>query len=884
MDQNNKYGLTWDEAKKNQEKFGNNALSAKESQSLLSMFIDSFKDKWIIILLAALLIKIFFNFIGMIFPTLGETNWYDAISILAAILLSTGFSTISSYRNEQKFNALQAEASKTKAKVYRDGEIHALIVDNITMDDAILLQAGDKIPADGILLKGTLKVNQAALNGESEDSTKEVYENDNKTPLNSSDTFNKYYLFRGSVVSSGEGIMQAKVLGDNTMLGTINTSLQENDKPSPSKEKLNRLADNIGVLGYSGGLISAVINLIIGFMALNKAGNITFENGFLLVMESIMLGVTIVIMAVPEGLPMMLALVSAMNSGKLLAKNILVRHSDTIETAGFMNILFSDKTGTITEGKLSVVESMTGNGDLLPPIQEIMPTLRKEFINGIGLNNDAIVGDDNGKQTAIGSNSTDRALLNYLIANDALTFDNNTIIHKKAFSSATKYASVSTKDGCTYIKGAPEFLINENCTKYLDKDGKEQPLSGNAKQNLDKQCLEQANRAMRLLAILKRKTNEKETTLIAIVCIRDNVRENVKHTVDTMNKAGIQVVMVTGDRKETAIAIAKEANIIKNDDDIALTHDELDAMEDEELREKLPHIKVVSRALPMDKKRLVQCAQDLNLVCGMTGDGVNDAPALKAADVGFSVGDGTEVAKEASDIVILNNSLTSIEHATLFGRTMSKSVSKFIIFQLTVNVSTIIMAILAPLFGWAEPFTIVQILWINLIMDTLAALAFGEEPALDRYMEEQPVSRKANILTSYMKSAIGTAAIFITVGCLCILCNVGNIQQFIVQHGADDNMMIRTFMFTFFIYSIIFNSLNTRSHGFNLLEHIGENKKFLIVMGGIAVAQSLIIQFGGEIFSTVPMSVGHFIFALALALLIIPVDFIRKAITNSNNH
>lgn len=260
-------------------------------------------------------------------------------------------------------------------------------------------------------------------------------------------------------------------------------------------------------------------------------------------------------------------------------------------------------------------------------------------------------------------------------------------------------------------------------------------------------------------------------------------------------------------------------------------------------------------------------------------DGVNDSPALKSADVGFSMGDGTEVAREASDIVILNNSLTSIEKAVLYGRTMSKSVSKFIIFQLTVNVTTIAMSLLSPLLGLKEPFTIIQILWINLIMDTLAALAFGEEPTLERYMDEKPVAKKANILTNYMKTAIGTASIFITLVCLALLKNIGGIQDFITS-GTGNFEMVTTFTFTVFIYAIIFNSLNTRSTGFNIFEHIGENKKFSIVMISIAIVQTLIIQFGGKVFSTVPMDLKHYGLALAIAALIIPIDMIRKAITN----
>lgn len=576
---------------------------------------------------------------------------------------------------------------------------------------------------------------------------------------------------------------------------------------------------------------------------------------------------------------MMLALVSSMNSGRLLAQNILVRHPDTIETAGYMNILFSDKTGTITEGKLSVVDFFLGDGTLYETTDEssaadfssMSEKLLKQVIHGIGLNNDANVADG----IAVGSNATDRALLDFLIKRNLLDFDTNTIAEKEQFNSAKKYVSVTTKSGEIYIKGAPEFILDD-CHFYLDKNGNKTAFTTPDKDKFSAISLEQANRSMRLLAILKKEGADK--ILISVVCIRDNVRDSIKQTVETMNKAGVQVVMVTGDRKETAVAIAKEAGIVTSDTDLVLTHDELENLSDEELKAQLPNMKVVSRALPMDKKRLIEAAQDLDMVCGMTGDGVNDSPALKAADVGFSMGDGTEVAREASDIVILNNSLTSIEKAVLYGRTMSKSVGKFIIFQLTVNVTTIAMSLLSPLFGLKEPFTIIQILWINLIMDTLAALAFGEEPTLKRYMNEKPVAKKANILTKYMKSAIGVASIFITLVCLAILKNVAGIQDFITN-GTGNFEMVTTFTFTVFIYAIIFNSLNTRSTGLNVFEHISENKKFSIVMISIAIVQSLIIQFGGQVFNTVPMDIEHYIVALAIAVLIIPIDFIRKALT-----
>ena len=872
-------GLTSAEVQASKNAHGDNRLSSKEANSLLSIFIEAFQDQWILILLAALGLKIIFNFVGMIFPAIGEANWYEAISLIFAILMSTGFSAVSQYRNEQKFNTLQEEASKTNAKVYRDGKLKEVLVDDIVKGDQILLQSGDKIPVDGIILEGELKVNQAVLNGESEDA-KKLPLGDQKEP-DSSDLFTELKVFRGTVVTSGEAVMEATQIGDNTVLGSINTSLQEDSKDSPSKEKLNKLAGNIGVLGYSAGAAYSVINLVLGFIALNKANNLNGGSIFLLIIETILFAVTIIIMAVPEGLPMMLALVSSMNSGRLLAQNILVRHPDTIETAGYMNILFSDKTGTITEGKLSVVDFFLADGTLYaatgetdaPDFDTMSDSLKAEMINGIGLNNDAMVADG----SAVGSNATDRALLAFLIGRSQLDFDTNTITEKQQFNSATKFASVTTKDGKTYIKGAPEFILND-CYYYLDKDGNKQNFTDDIKARFQELSLEQANRSMRLLAILNTDGNDK--VLIGIVCIRDNVRSSIKQTVETMNRAGVQVVMVTGDRKETAVAIAKEAGIVTGQNDLVLTHDELSALSDQELKQQLPHLKVVSRALPMDKKRLIEAAQDLDMVAGMTGDGVNDSPALKSADVGFSMGDGTEVAREASDIVILNNSLTSIEKAVLYGRTMSKSVSKFIIFQLTVNVTTIAMSLLSPLLGLKEPFTIIQILWINLIMDTLAALAFGEEPTLDRYMNEKPVAKKANILTGYMKSAIGVASVFITLVCLAILKNVGGIQDFITN-GTGNFEMVTTFTFTVFIYAVIFNSLNTRSNGFNVFEHIGENKKFSIVMISIAVVQTLIIQFGGKVFSTVPMDVQHYIVALLIAVLIIPADLIRKALTKN---
>lgn len=867
-------GLTKEEVARSYQEHGNNALSSKETETFLSILIGAFDDPWIKVLLFGLALKTVINIACMINPSLGHADWIEVVSLIAAIGLSTGVASFSEWKNGKEFNSLQEQASKIVVKVYRDGHLHELNIDELVIGDVVQLRAGDQIPADGIILDGTLKVNQASLNGESEDANKYAL-GDNPMP-SADDTFNEFILLRGSYVTEGEAVMEVTTIGDNTMLGSINVAIQEDGKESPSTEKLSRLAGQIGVMGSTGAIGYLVINAILVSGLINTVARP--DNWFFFIIQLIMYAVTIVIMAVPEGLPMMLAMVASMNSRRLLAENILVRKPASTETAGYINILFSDKTGTITEGVLKLVDVLqadgttytTGDTEGLP--FEIAPaSLKEELKIGLGLNNDSVISDG----VAIDSNQTDRALMTFLYSYGLVPESRESVVSKEAFTSATKFASVTLGSGETYIKGAPEIILS-GVTKYIKKDGSVGDFTPEIAEKFNSASIEQANRSMRVLAIVKEVAGVK--TLIAGVCIRDNVRQGIKETVRVMNEAGVTVVMVTGDRKETAVAIAKEAGIYKSTDDVVLTHDELASLSDEEVKTLLPRLKVVSRALPLDKKRLVNLAQEIDLVAGMTGDGVNDAPSLKAADIGFSMGDGTQAAQESSDVVILNNSLTSIEKAVLYGRTMTESVKKFIIFQLTVNVTTIALALIGPLVGFKEPFTIIQILWINLIMDTLAALAFGEEPTLERYMKRPPIGRKENILTGYMKSAIGVAGLFITVVSTMLLANLFNLQQMLDLHDSKE---VLTFMFTFFIYAVIFNSLNTRSHGFNVFEHIGRNKRFIYVMVSIAIVQSLIIQFGGEVFNTVPMDLKHFGMALGLAFLIIPVDMIRKALIGS---
>ena len=865
-------GLSDSQVNESKSKYGTNQLAKKETESLWSMFIGAFDDIWIKVLCAALVLKIALAVLGVFVPALsGSNDVIEIISIILAIALATGFSTLSEYRNSSRSEALQEEYNKTYAKVMRNGKLVNILKNEIVNVDTILVQAGDKVPVDGLLFEGNIKVSQAALNGESRDETKTA--TTSMDEATSTDYSSSCKIFMGSVVTSGEGYMVATVIGDDSELGKINKALtdeNEEERKDTSSLKLEVVAAGIGKLGVSAAAIAGVLHVALTIFRANEA--VTVVSVLLVIAEAVMLMASIVIMAVPEGLPMMNSLVQSMNTESMYKKNILVSHKAAFSDSAYMNVLFSDKTGTITEGNLSLVEFILGDGNIVDSIQD------KEFIEAITLNNLAKVSSQ-GK--AIGSNNMDRALLSYAIDKgyDDAKKDIDKVEEISGFDSEKKCATVKLKNGDIYWKGATENIIN-TVTHYMLSNGEVKEFTSQDKSNVEAKMLEQAKRTMKLLSVAKI-TNGK-TILMAVLCLRDNVRTDAVETVEILNDAGIQVVMVTGDAEETAVAIAKEAGIIKDEKkDVVLTHEQLESMSDEELKKVLPHLCVVSRAKPLDKKRLVSISQQLENVCGMTGDGVNDAPALKQADIGFAMGDGTAVAQEAGDVVILNNSLTSIKDCVLNSRTMAKSVGKFLIFQLTVNISTLLMNILAPILGWTEPFSIVQILWINLIMDTLAAMAFGGEPILDRYMKEQPAKRTDNILTKYIKSAIGTSSIFITLGSILILENIGGITSFVTPVDcANPELYEKTFMFAFFIYAIIFNSLNTRTEKFNLFEHIGENKNFIRVMGAIFVLQTIIIEIGGSVFETTTLNVKALLVSMALAILIIPVDMIRKAIVS----
>lgn len=860
-------GLTAEQVEESRNKHGSNSLTQIPAEPLWKKILEGFKDPMIMILLVALAVQVVLFF-------LGQAEWFEPAGILIAIMIANGVASVSESKQEGKASALKAEEeAKETAKVIRDGKLEEIHVSEIVVGDIVYLQAGDKIPADGIVIEGELKVDQAALNGETEEADKIPCVDGASYDVK--DLLNRYYAYRGTVVCGGEGYMEIKVVGDNTLFGELALEVQEETRETPLQVKLGKLAKQISTFGYIGA-----IAIVVGVMAKTLiTGSIPsgIYEWIRLIMDAITVAVTIIVCAVPEGLPMLTSILLSFQSMRMAKDNVLVHKINGLETAGSLSILFSDKTGTITEGRLSVVEMATGNVTVFNALSKMPSNLALDVITGIGVNNSAVASDG----AIIGGNSTDRALMSFLMSSNAVnSMTKEDVRAFNAFDSNRKMSSVTiTRDGnsVTYVKGAPEKII-ERCTHYIDENGEIKELV--EKNYLTSYIDAQAGRSMRLLAVAKvdGTSEDAELTLVCVISIRDNVRKEAIDAIKEVQNAGIQVVMVTGDRKETAVAIAKEAGLLQSNDDVALTSAEMAEKSDEELKKILPHLRVVSRALPTDKSRLVRIAQELDLVVGMTGDGVNDSTALKKADVGFAMGSGTEVAKEAGDITILDDNFASIEKAILYGRTMFKSIRKFLIFQLTVNVAAVLTCFIGPLLGENVVLTVIQLLLINLAMDTLAAIAFGSEPALKEYMREKPIPRNASIISKEMFTQIIISALYITFICLSILFLPPIRNLF----GNVDTTYLKSALFATFMMAITFNGFNARTSHMNPFEGLGRNKSFLIVMFAIFTMQFIFVTFGGNVLSVESLSPMSWLICVVLAFLVVPIDMIRKAFTKKS--
>ena len=877
-------GLTDSEVKTSREKNGSNIIPDSEPTTFWDEFKETFGDPMIKILLviAGIMIVMFFFGYAEIYEPVGTIV---AVIIVAIVSAKTGVASDTAYRK------LKEDQKKDTCKVYRNGMVTIVDVDDVVVGDKVLLQSGDKIPADGILIDGDLRVDNSALNGEAEECKKFATAEDKIFAEEiTGDVFvDEYSLFRGSVVFDGEGVLDVCKVGLNSMMGKMAEDMQDEEPDSPLKVKLGILAKQISTFGYIG---AAVITLLyIAFFIVNVGGfRAYFATGWTNIVqdlvEAVSLAIVIIVCAVPEGLPLMISLVLMQNTKKMLEHNVLVRKAVGIETAGSLNILFSDKTGTITKGSLEVVEFFTANGDTIP-FDEIKNhgKIKTMLDVAIGMNSASMY---DGSHKVIGGNATDQALMRFLGEdNYRLISSDTTYIAgvSQGFNSANKFSQVEITDlNQTFYKGAPEKFI-EKATKALNENGEVVELSTDA---LNEKINELASRAMRVLAFgysdrkMVQDCINDDVVLIGLVAIRDDVRPEAKDAIKEVQDAGI--VMITGDRLETAIAIAEDAGLIQNEKDVALTSAQLAQMSDDELKAIIKDIRVIARALPTDKSRMVRICQEMNLVVGMTGDGVNDSPALKRADVGFAMGSGTEAAKEAGEIVVLDDNFKSIKDAILYGRTIYNNILKFCKFQLVINVAAVIVSAISPFFGIEEPLKVTHLLFVNLVMDGLGAIMLGNEPALEKYMLEKPRRRDESIISKKMFFQILTMGAWLTIISFLFL------KAPFFDKFFENDAQKYTAYFVLFIVAALFNGFNVRDEGFGIFKNLNANPGFLKVWFTIVIVQAIIVNAAvvpfvvftwiGNMFSCVPFGIMGWIITIVLSATMIPVDLLRKCLVS----
>lgn len=829
-------GLSDAEVLESRRKYGSNSISVKNENKFFRLLLESLGDPIIKIMLIALAVRVVFLF--------SSFDWYETLGMLISILLSSLISSLSEYGSNKSFKRLQSEYESIRVRVKRNNVLTNVKNEEIVVGDIVYLESGEVIPADGIIISGSIGVDESSINGEA----REVIKASNDLVL------------KGSVVLSNHAIMRVKNVGINTIYGGIAKELNEKTPDSPMKLRLHHLAKIISRIGFIGAILvffSYMFNVLFisndfnmdVILPLLKNPKFMLDN----IIYALTLAVTIIIVCVPEGLPMMVALVLSSNMKRMLKSNVLVRKLVGIETSGSLNVLLTDKTGTLTMGKLSVIGVVDADDNNYNNLSEMKDELRNIFTECLLYNNASYF--DNG--SIMGSNMTDKAILNF-VGNRP---KNLTVIDSKSFNSTDKYSYVKLSNNNIYYKGALEVLIDK-CVYYLDKDAKRKIIRD--KKNITNLVNKYTSKGIRVITLVS------DNVLMGFVLIRDEVRKEAKGVLDNIKKAGIDTIMITGDDALTAKSIAMELGMLDNSS-LVLTHDDLEKLDDDEIIENYKRIKVIARALPKDKSRVASVLETRGFVVGMTGDGVNDAPALKKANVGFAMGSGSEVAKEASDIVILDDNIASIGNAILYGRTIFKSIRKFIVFQLTMNLIALFLSIFGPFIGVTSPVTVMQMLWINMIMDTLAGLAYSYESPMKQYMEEKPIKKDEPILNRYMYESILVIGVYSAV-LLMLFLKLPVFKLFI----RSDSKYYLTAFFSLFIFISIFNAFNARTTRANIFSGIVKNKVFLIIMLFIFLAQIYLIYFGGKLFRTFGLTARELVIILVIASSVIPLDIARK--------
>jgi Ca2+-transporting ATPase len=806
-------GLTTIEVEQSRLEHGENVLTPPKRQSMWALYLEKYQDPMIRILLVAAVVSLVLAFV--------KQDFIETIGIIFAIFLATTVGFIFERDAARKFDVLTQLGEEQPVKVVREGKIIEIPRREVVVGDVVIVETGDEVPADGHLFEATdLQVDESSLTGEPMTNKESLPLSPSKKRGDSGEAYPKDMLLRSSMVMGGTGRYVVSAVGDETEIGHVARQATElTGVKTPLNIQLDRLAKLISKVG-AGMSIAAFFAFLIHDLLTNDLWHTTDYLAMVeVVLRYFMMAVTLIVMAVPEGLPMAVTLALALNMRRMLKSNNLVRKLQASETMGAVTVICTDKTGTLTENKMTVAASSN-----LPQKGEAHHDLYK----AIALNTTA---------THEVGNPTEQALLRWLMEQGVdyqQLREDNPITAREPFSTERKYMSTTVGD-TIYIKGAPEVIM-ARCT-----------IADDERKDLEQQLLEWQNHAMRTLAVAE------GDQLLALFAISDPLRQEVPGAIRQCHEAGIDVKIVTGDTVATAMEIARQCGIIevrseKPEVRDTITGAEFAALSDEEALAMVKELKVMSRARPTDKQRLVSLLQQQGEVVAVTGDGTNDAPALNRAHVGLSLGSGTSVAKQASDITLIDDSFNSIVHAVMWGRSLYKNIQRFVFFQLIVNVAALLLVLFGAFIGTEMPLTITQILWVNLIMDTLAAMALASLPPSREVMEEKPRSSDAFIITRSMKQGI------LTIGGLFFIATFALLWYFEQGAGMDDIKL--TVFFTIFVMLQWWNLFNARVLGscHSALRRLWACEGFLFVLLFVLVGQWAIVTFGGRMFRTVPLS------------------------------
>lgn len=873
MSKKNFKGLTSEQVVENRSKYGSNVLTPPERTSLWKQFIEKFEDPIIRILLIAWVLSMIISAVHCWGPEQkGFSAFLEPLGIFFAIMLASTIGFIFEVKAARAFDVLNTVNDDVMVTVIRDGKVHEVPRKDIVVGDVVVLSAGDEAPADGVLLEShSLQVNESTLTGEPVISKTTV-----EAEFDSEATYPSNRVLRGTTVVDGHGIMRVELVGDATEYGKVNHgALIENDLDTPLQLQLKRLAGVISRMGYAVAAITFVLLTAKLFFADAPLNVMDVVSALL---HNFMIAVTLIVVSVPEGLPMSVTLSLALSMRRMLKTNNLVRKMHACETMGAATVICTDKTGTLTQNRMQVYETQF----LALKGQELADNKISSLIKeGIAVNSTANLDTDEKGIKPIG-NPTESALLLWLNSKGVdyqPLRDEADVLSRLTFSTERKYMATvvnSPELGCRvlYVKGAPEIVL-ANCNRVETEEGF--VTVGESREGIEAKLLEYQNMAMRTLGFAYQLLGENDDaapyengrlsgtdlTFIGFVAISDPVRSDVPQAVQSCLRAGIEVKIVTGDTPGTAREIGRQIGIYDDSSVVTsvITGPEFEALSDEEAALRAKELKIMCRARPMDKQRLVRLLQEQDAVVAVTGDGTNDAPALKAAQVGLSMGDGTSVAKEASDITIIDNSFSSIAKAVMWGRSLYKNIQRFLLFQLTINVAACVVVMIGSLIGTDSPLTITQMLWVNLIMDTFAAGALASLPPNANVMKERP--RKSGPKGDFIITRPMAVNIF-TVGSLFVVAQIA--LYLWLGKGGELSAYQQSEFFTFFVMLQFWNMFNAKAYmtGESAFKGLLSNTTFLAVCALIIVGQVLIVTFGGVMFNVVPLPLTTWLYIVAV--------------------